>query len=195
MTDAFSNAMAPTRVFVAGSISIKRVHLHVTERLGNIVAQGFEVLVGDADGADAAVQKCLCALPGAKVTVFHTGDKIRHNLGAWPTHSVRTSHRPGTRAFFTAKDLHMAAAADYGLMLWDCESPGTLSNVIELLSLGKKSVVFLDAAQSFKTIANAGQLQSLVDLMSVQARRAAEQKIGILERLVKLQQEPQLTLA
>ncbi len=36
----------------------------------------------------------------------------------------------------------MARNSDYGLMIWDCKSTGTLSNVIELLRDRKKTVVF-----------------------------------------------------
>lgn len=55
---------------------------------------------------------------------------------------VNTSHAAGTRAFFTAKDLKMAEEADYGLMVWDTKSTGTLSNVIELLKR-KNALLFL----------------------------------------------------
>ena len=65
----------------------------------------------------------------------------------WPTlarksHNVYSKAKVGSRAYFTAKDLEMARTSDYGLMIWDCKSTGTLSNVIELLREKKKSVVF-----------------------------------------------------
>lgn len=58
-------------------------------------------------------------------------------MGHWPVQRVETSHSPGSRAFFTAKDIRMAELADIGLMVWDTKSTGTLSNVIELLARRK----------------------------------------------------------
>jgi hypothetical protein len=40
-----------------------------------------------------------------------------------------------------AKDLHMAREADYGFMIWDGQSSGTLSNILELLEMGNKVLV------------------------------------------------------
>lgn len=45
-----------TNVFIAGSITIKQLDRKVRERIENIVASKFDVLVGDADGADKAIQ-------------------------------------------------------------------------------------------------------------------------------------------
>ncbi len=46
-------------VFVAGSISIKRLTKAVTDRLDSIIAKRYDVLVGDAGGVDKAVQRHL----------------------------------------------------------------------------------------------------------------------------------------
>jgi len=43
----------------------------------------------------------------------------------------------------------MADVADYGLMIWDAKSTGTLSNVIELLKRKKKAVVFVNKEKTF----------------------------------------------
>ena len=48
-----------TRVFIAGSMNIKHLDPKVKERIDNIVAQDFEVVVGDADGADTSIQQYL----------------------------------------------------------------------------------------------------------------------------------------
>ncbi|MEO7689679.1 MAG: hypothetical protein ABIS51_10370 [Sphingomonas sp.] len=55
---------------------------------------------------------------------------------------------PGTRAYFTAKDVEVAQAANYGLMIWNSKNAGTLSNVSELAKARKKSVVFVNRASS-----------------------------------------------
>src|SRR5437762_14230061 len=122
-----------TIVFIAGSISISNLHEKVRERINRIVSSGFNVVVGDADGANTAIHQCLHNYSAAKVTVYCTGDIPRNNLADWPVHRVHSKAPAGTRAFFTAKDLEMVRSSDYGLMVWDCKSTGTLSNVIELL--------------------------------------------------------------
>lgn len=72
---------------------------------------GYEVIVGDADGADSAIQRFLLENGATNATVFCTGDRPRNNLGDWPINGVTTYHAQGSRAYFTAKDITMADAA------------------------------------------------------------------------------------
>ncbi len=173
-------------VFIAGSIKIKRLHPFFVERIENIVREGMPVVVGDANGADASIQAELVAQTASDVTVFCTGDNPRNNLGDWPVHRVRSSAQPGTRAFFTAKDIEMAARAEFGLMLWDAASTGTLSNVFELLSQGKKSVVFVNREAKFQYVKHSDDILDLVSFMSEGARRTADRKIGLGEKVSQL---------
>ena len=46
-------------VFIAGSIKIKHLDRKFKERIDKIIASGFDVVVGDADGADTAIQTTL----------------------------------------------------------------------------------------------------------------------------------------
>src|SRR5206468_1875838 len=133
-----------TTVFIAGSIAIKKLHPLFRERLVNIVQSEFDIVLGDADGADSSIQQALFDLKAKRVTVYCAGPKPRNNIGGWPVENITSDAEPGTRAFFTAKDMRMASVADYGLMIWDTKSTGTLSNVLELLRLGRKSVVFVN---------------------------------------------------
>jgi len=180
-----------TSVFIAGSITIKSLDTRVKERIDNIVESGFEVLVGDADGADTAVQRHLHARAYARATVYCSGPVPRNNLGSWPTHNVKTSARPGTRAFFTAKDIEMAKAAEFGLMIWDAKSTGTLSNVVELLSRGRKSVVFLDKEKTFHTVGTVEQLIVLTECMTEAALRTADAKMNLNARIESLRARQQ----
>lgn len=178
-----------TKVFIAGSMNIKHLDPQVKERIDNIVASDFEVTVGDADGADTAIQWHLFNLGKSKTTVFCSGSIPRNNVGEWPVHVVETKLAKGSRAFFTAKDLQMAEVADYGLMIWDTKSTGTLSNVIELLARKKKSVVFVNKMKAFKTVGTPGQLEELVTYMSDDARRKADEKIRLFDRIESLKHE------
>lgn len=172
-----------TKVFIAGSMNIKHLDPKVKERIDNIVSQDFEVIVGDADGADTSIQWHLFNLGRAKTTVFCSGQSPRNNVGEWPVETVETKHAAGSRAFFTAKDLRMAEIADFGLMIWDTKSTGTLSNVIELLVRKKKSVVFVNKAKAFKNVGTVEQLEELLGLMSAHAKQKADEKIGLTERI------------
>jgi hypothetical protein len=182
-----------TTVFIAGSIAIKKLHPLFKERLANIVQSEFDVVLGDADGADSSIQQALADLDAKNVTVYCAGLEPRNNIGGWPVKTVTPDATPGTRAFFTAKDIKMASVADYGLMVWDTKSTGTLSNVLELLRLGRKSVVFVNKNKSFMKICDVKQLDDLINIMSDTARFKAEDKINLSQKVGSLK-NPQLGL-
>ncbi|UGA43757.1 hypothetical protein HU230_0036840 [Bradyrhizobium quebecense] len=182
-----------TTVFIAGSISINRLHKKVQERIGRIVSSDLDVVVGDADGADTSIQKCLHAYQAEKVTVYCTGELPRNNVANWPVQNVTSKAKPGSRAYFTAKDLEMARTSDYGLMIWDCKSTGTLSNVIELLRERKKSVVFVNKSSDFINVSDKAGLHLLLTFMSAHARAKAEEKINLSSVIASISQE-QLSL-
>lgn len=173
-------------VFVAGSMTIKHLHRSFKDRLAKVVASDMRVVVGDADGADTSIQKTLAELGAMRVLVFCSGERPRNNVGGWPVEKVKTAAEPGTRAFFTAKDLEMSKVADYGLMMWDAKSTGTLSNVIELLKRGKKSVVFVNKAKSFSTVGDPDSIRYLVSIMSSGARMKAELKIKLSSKIASI---------
>jgi hypothetical protein len=177
------------KVFIAGSMNIKHLDVQVKERIKTIVESGLEVIVGDADGADTSVQAQLLCLGDTKATVFCSGAEPRNNIGDWPVERVETNYEQGTRAFYTAKDLRMAEVADYGLMIWDTKSTGTLSNVLELLARRKKSVVFVNKAKTFQNVGSIEQLEQLLRSMSDQAKSKADEKIGLLGRIDALRSE------
>lgn len=176
-------------VFIAGSMNIRKLDRMVKERIDNILNSGLDIVIGDADGADASIQEYLFSKGASKATVFCSGDKPRNNIGAWPVHAVTTSHAPGSRAFFTAKDLKMAQLADFGLMVWDAKSTGTLSNIIELLQRKKKCVVFVNKEKSFKNIGDIDQFEHLLESMSESARQKAEDKLRLFSKLDALKHE------
>lgn len=178
-----------TKVFIAGSMNIKHLDSKVKVRIDNILAQNFEVVVGDADGADTSIQAYLSNHSSTKATIFCSGNHPRNNVGNWPVQRVETSHAKGSRAFFTAKDIRMAEVADFGLMIWDTKSTGTLSNVIELLVRKKKAVVFVNKVKVFKNVSSVEQLEELMSYMSEHAKQKADEKIKLFDRIKSLKQE------
>ncbi|EFB9866851.1 hypothetical protein ACKH8T_001195 [Escherichia coli] len=175
-----------TTVFVAGSITIKKLDPLIVERLKKIVDKNFNVIVGDASGVDSSVQLELKQLGYSATTVFTSDAKPRNNFGAWPVKLVKSNFRPGTRDFYTAKDIKMAETADCGLMVWDTKSPGTLSNVIELLSRKKNSAVFINKTREFVLIKEPKDIDKLISFMSASSLEKVEDKIKLFERLEML---------
>lgn len=175
-----------TTVFISGSMGIKNLDQKFKERIDNIINSRFAVVVGDADGADSAIQSYLSFVDAPDVTIYCSGSKPRNNIGCWPVNFIATKHEEGSRAFFTAKDLVMADTADYGLMVWDSKSTGTLSNVIELLTREKNSLVYANKTKTFYSVCTTDQLESLICSMSEFSRKKADQKIGFSKRISTL---------
>lgn len=131
-----------TKVFVGGSRHVSRLNAEVRKRLDNITSKNFCILVGDANGADKAVQLYLYSKGYQNVEVFCTEGACRNNIGNWELHPVPAGTRERNVEFYSAKDRVMAKEATIGLMLWDGKSIGTLMNVHRLINLSKKAVVY-----------------------------------------------------
>lgn len=151
-----------TKVFIAGSRQIIRLAAEVRNRIDTMVDKGFQILVGDANGADKAVQQYLAEKSYRNVLVHCMENHCRNNVGAWPTFQVAAPK--GARGFdyYSLKDRAMADAAEYGLMLWDGKSKGTINNVLNLSRDNKLVVVYLAPANSFQTVRSAEDLKALL---------------------------------
>ncbi|WP_421280869.1 hypothetical protein [Aeromonas taiwanensis] len=176
-------------IFISGSMGIKHINQDVLHRIDNIVNSGFKVLVGDADGVDASIQSYLVSKNAKSVLVYCTGDQPRNNIGNWNIQNIQTNYSPGSRAYFTAKDLAMADDCDYGLMIWDAKSTGTLSNTIELLNRHKSSLVFVNKEKDFIKVKTVKDLEFLISHMSESALSKADKKIGLYTSIQKLKNE------
>ncbi|ASN01456.1 addiction module antidote protein [Xanthomonas citri pv. malvacearum] len=129
-------------IFIGGSRHVSRLPAEIKHRLDNVINSGHQVIVGDANGADKAVQKYFSDAAYNKVTVFCSGDSFRNNLGHWTTRKVDAPKSLKGFQFYAAKDREMAREADFGLMIWDGKSPGTVLNVLRLVRAGKIAVLF-----------------------------------------------------
>jgi hypothetical protein len=77
-----------TNVFIGGSRKISRLDADVRQELDRIVEKSLKVLVGDANGADKAVQSYLKSKNYDLVEVFCAGRTCRNNVGRWPVRTV-----------------------------------------------------------------------------------------------------------
>lgn len=151
------------KVFIAGSRRLSRLGADVWQRIDNIIEKGLTVLVGDANGVDKAVQQYLASRGYGSVRVFCMEGGCRNNVGEWPT-SVIASPDASRRDFahYSTKDREMAREADYGLMLWDGRSRGTLTSAIDLVRKGKPVVIYLAPQKSFHEVRDSSQLAEVL---------------------------------
>lgn len=151
-------------VFIAGSRKISRLPAEVRTRLDTMIEKGFEILVGDANGADKAVQRYLADKAYPNVLVHCMKDHCRNNVGKWPTRQLVAPSGAKGFEYYSVKDRAMAETAEYGLMLWDGKSKGTVNNVVNLSRDRKPVVVYVAPIREFRTIKTLEDLTGLLAL-------------------------------
>ncbi|MGC2422192.1 MAG: hypothetical protein WA405_11155 [Candidatus Acidiferrales bacterium] len=152
-----------TKVFIAGSRHLSRLNADVKRRIDNIIDKHLTVMIGDANGVDKAVQQYLNTRCYSDVLVFCMEGGCRNNIGGWATRAIKAADS-GRRdfAYYSTKDRAMANEADYGLMLWDGESRGTLTSIVHLVREGKPVVVFLAPDKTFYTLHDSNHLVKML---------------------------------
>ena len=119
------------------------------------------MFVGDANGADRALQAHLAGRGYERVVVYSVAGLLRNNVGRWQVRSVDAPRGARGFALYSAKDLQMANDASFGFMLWDGKSRGTLDNVRNLLAHGKPVAVHLGPASRFVSLKSTDDLSKL----------------------------------
>ena len=96
------------KVFVGGSRRITRSNSEIVRRLNSILDGRLSILIGDASGADKAIQKYLYNKQYDLVEVFCAGGVCRNNLGGWQVRRIPADgHRQGF-GFYATKDRAMS---------------------------------------------------------------------------------------
>lgn len=165
-----------TKVFIGGSRRASRLNEHVHERLDNIMARGFPIIIGDANGADRAVQQYLHSKHYRNVEVFCSGENCRNNVGDWRTRHIPVAADKRGAQFYSAKDRIMAQEATVGLMMWDGKSIGTLLNLFRLLNLNKKAVVYAVREKSFREFRRPIEWKNFLESQEAGLQRKVEQR-------------------
>lgn len=138
-----------TTVFLSGSRKIGRISDDIRRRIDNMVEKGLEVVTGDANGADKAMQTYLAERGYKNVTIYYVGDAPRNNVGHWKTRNIPVDEKLSGRDFYAQKDREMSKIADFGFVLWDGKSPGSVQNMFWLSQEGKKLVVYFTPEKRF----------------------------------------------
>lgn len=166
------------KVFIAGPRALKSIDDKVIMKLNNLISKNFEIIVGDAAGIDSAVQSYFAKQGYKNVMVYATEGKYRNNIGSWEIKNVQVAK--GTKGFqyYAAKDLEMAEDADCGFMIWNGESKGTLNNILNLLYMDKKIMVYYQPQQEFYAIKTYKDLQNLISICEQKTKNLFEKLIN-----------------
>ncbi len=151
------------KVFIGGSRKITKLNSDITSRIDNIIQSGYTILLGDANGADKSVQKHLQDKHYQNVLIYCMGPHYRNNLANWETkHIPENQQSKKDFSYYSMKDLKMAKEADYGFMIWDGKSKGTLNNILNLLRDDKKTLVYYSPEKKFYTVDSFDVLKGLL---------------------------------
>ena len=150
------------KVFIAGARSVTSLNKHVQDRLRSIYKNGYDVLIGDCVGVDTAVQNFFIELHYNNITVFASNGHARNNIGNWMVQNVPVPDNVRGFDFYKQKDIAMANNADYGFMIWDGQSRGTLNNIINLIQQNKKVLIYLVPVDKMIVVGDFMQLSTLI---------------------------------
>ncbi len=176
------------KIFIAGPLKVRKIDDIVKKRIDNIIDKKFDVLVGDANGVDKLVQEYLLEKNYKSVTVYCV-ENVRNNLGNWGINKIKLETNEKTFRTYTLKDFEMARDATYGYMIWNGKSNGTLNNVLNLLELNKKIILYLTTKKSFCNIKTITDLKTIINEFNKEDIDKIDKKIDLYKRLLKIEQK------
>lgn len=150
------------KVFIAGTKTIKQLSNPVKKKISSIIMHGDEILVGDCQGADTAVQEYCHSCGFPNVTVYSSGASVRNNIGGWNVKNIEVPPSFFGFEFYRQKDIAMANDADCGLMIWDGKSRGTFSSISTLAKNNKTVLVYMQPTNSFYSIKGYSGVEKLL---------------------------------
>lgn len=166
------------KVFIGGSRAVSKLNAAIRARLDDLIQRGCTILIGDANGADKAVQQYLAESRYPKVIVFCM-EECRNNLGDWKTRHIEPSSARKDFAYYAAKDLAMFREAQCGVMLWDAKSKGTLQNILNLVRAGKRTLVYFAPTKDFHVLASEEDLRNLLARCEKRHLDSAARGLGV----------------
>jgi hypothetical protein len=149
------------KVFVAGPRALKSLSAPVKERFAKMINQNIAFLVGDASGIDKMTQQYFYDAAYKNVTVYASNGVARNNVGKWAVRNVPVKEAVSGFDFYAAKDKMMADEADYGFMIWNGKSKGTLNNIINLTKQDKAVLIYFTPHRKFYSIKGVEKAEQL----------------------------------
>ncbi len=183
-----------TTVFLSGSRKLSRINDAIRSRIDNMIDNELDIMAGDANGADKAMQTYLAERKYPNVTVFYVGSICRNNVGNWNTKNVSVNPGLSGRQFYSQKDKKMAEIADFGLVLWDGKSAGSVENIFEIIQNGKKAIVYYSPEKSFYKVLEREDIDSLLNKCDKDIFANLDRKLGFAQMFREIDARRQTTL-
>jgi hypothetical protein len=171
-------------VFIGGSRAVSKLNALIRKRLDDLVKRECTIFIGDANGADKAVQTYLAKQNYGNVVVFCM-EECRNNVGAWPTRQIDPPNDRKDFSYYAAKDIVMSKEAQCGVMLWDAKSKGTLQNMLNLIGAGKRTLVYFAPTKDFHVLATEQDLQTLLTRCDKRYLESAARGLGLKTSLLQ----------
>jgi hypothetical protein len=130
-------------IVLGGSRHIEKISSEVLELITDYMGKKYNFLIGDAPGSDSAFQYFFAKEKYQEVKIFSSAGYIRNNIGIWDWELIDSGLKSKSNAMHAFKDRHMCKLSSSGIMIWDCQSAGTLSNVIDLVRQGKNCFIWV----------------------------------------------------
>lgn len=177
-----------SKVFFGGSRKVSRINSAIRARLHNLISNRHTVLIGDANGVDKAVQSFFADDGYQNVFVYCMDGDCRNNIGGWSIRAIDSGGKKKDFAYYAMKDAAMALEADYGFMVWDGESKGTLNNVLNLLQQGKLVLLYRAPSKEFLEVRSDDELLHVLARCPPEVREYLNTRIKLEKRTSKASQ-------
>lgn len=165
------------KIFIGGSRAVSKLDGVIRARLDDFIRRGDSILIGDANGADKAVQQYFAGRRYPNVEVFCM-EQCRNNIGSWPIRNIAPPNDRKDFHYYAAKDMAMALEAGCGVMFWDGKSKGTLQNILNLLAAGKRTLVYFAPSKDFHVLSIDQDLRALIARCDRRSIEVATRALG-----------------
>jgi len=137
------------KVFISGSINIKKLDELVINSLNKIMFQNIQVLVGDANGVDKLIQQYFFSCNYFNVVVYTIFNNPRNLLSShFQVKRIDVKNLSGRKAQ-EKKDEAMTNDSDWSFVIWNGESKGSFNNILRALENNKKLKVYYTQEKRF----------------------------------------------
>ena len=172
-------------IFLGGSRNLAFVPEEVQLRLDSWIHSGAHFVIGDANGADSALQAFLVNRESREVTVFSSADRVRNNIGHWQEERVESELKGSSADKHTVKDREMVRRATQGLVMWDRKSIGTLVNIIDLVQASKPVLLFDSQTNELQPLESQAEFADWSQAFSSEIKTARKRLKRYQNRLAK----------
>ena len=94
-----------SKVFISGSIKIRRINWDIKCRLNKILSKNYLILLGDANGVDKAVQEYLTERKYCNVIIYCVIDSLkRYGKNIWSYDKLQSSDKLETHCNIVEAD-------------------------------------------------------------------------------------------